>query len=119
MLSRLHKDLLRLLAQKRHASALHEAAHVVVGIGCGMPIHTVDIIRKVVHTSSGVMDSTSFATYIEQHVASALGTRAIRARVVFAAGGICAERPMASTERPRRRNCNHGCRGSHHQVRTA
>ena len=95
MLSRLPKDLLRLLTQKRHASALHEAAHAVVGIACGMPLHTVDIIRKVVNTSSGVMVSSGSAMYIVQHVEAALGARAMHARVVFAAGGICAERLMA------------------------
>lgn len=85
MLSRLHKYLLRLLAQERHAPALHEAAYVVVGIRCGMPIHTVDIIQKVVHTLSDVMGSTGSATYIVQHVESAFGSRAMHARVVFAA----------------------------------
>lgn len=84
-LSRLHKDLLRLPAQERHAPALHEAAYVVVDIGCGMPIHTVDIIQMVVHSSSDVMGSTGSATYVVQHVESAFGLRAMHARVVFAA----------------------------------
>ena len=101
MLSRLPKDLRCVLAQKRHASALHEAAHVVVGVGCGMPIYTVDIIRKVVNTSSGVMVSSGSAMYIVQHVEAALGARALHARVVFAAGGICAERLMARARNDR------------------
>lgn len=101
MLDAFPKDLLCLLEQKRHASALREAAHVVVGIGCGMPIHAVDIIRKVVNSSSGVMVSSGSAMYIVQHVEAALGERATYARVVFAAGGICAERLVARARKDR------------------
>lgn len=82
------------------ASASHEAAHAVVGVRLGFTLNTVDIRVRAEQDASGrTFVSSGYTSFFLAGLSERLGVQgALRARAVFAAAGIVAERALGSVD---------------------